>query len=80
MIVFGHEFRHYGRRIHRYSATWPERWIVDGRVVDKGWEHCELCGKGHRLWLCDDADWRRLPRRLRKMRLCVPCFRVNADG
>lgn len=76
MIVFGHPFKHFGpRRIHRYAANFPARWVVDGSVTDKGWDHCDLCGAGHRIWLCDDDDWRRLPVKFRKMRMCTRCFR-----
>ena len=37
---------------------------------------CDICKKrSGKLWITDDAIWNLLPRRYRKLRLCLPHFR-----
>ena len=66
-----------GGPIHRWERrTRPTRLVVCG--TPKGWNECERCWREHRIWLVDDAVWRRVPRRWRRARLCVGCYRALA--
>ena len=62
--------------IHKRANNHPERLVV--AYTSKGWNRCELCGREHRIWITDDAMWKRLPRRLRSARLCTRCYRAEA--
>jgi hypothetical protein len=64
--------------IHRWERrTWPVRLVVCR--VPVGWNECERCGQEHRIWMADDRAWASVPRRWRRARLCVRCFRVLVE-
>jgi hypothetical protein len=62
-------------RLHRFEPDWPPRFVVQN--TDVGWNVCELCEKDHRLWMTDDSIWKRLPKKLRGLRICTKCFREH---
>lgn len=62
----------------REQRTWPVRYVVKDSHV--GWNECALCKREHRVWMTNDDTWRMLPRALRRLRLCVRCFRREANG
>ena len=35
---------------------------------------CQVCDANYMEWIVDDRDWWRLPRKMRKLRLCTDCF------
>lgn len=61
------------RMNHVYVRTFPARWVWRGEPPLTA---CQKCRKKYRVWIADDATWRRLPRSWWKKRLCTRCFRA----
>ncbi len=62
------------RGTHRFEAGFPRRIVVLSHM-SVGWNTCAFCDRQYRVWMTDDAIWKMLPRRMRRLTLCTRCFR-----